>query len=161
MTVVAFAMDVSVDHDETVDFSKYKTFIWIHPPMLNDPLMRQRIGDAVNRMLQEKGVRLVSSPEEADLGLIANGATEQRQTLQTFYDTFPAGWGWGGWGTARTVIDTYQVGTLVMDMFDMGTKRVVWRGVATDTLSDKPEKNTKKINKAVKEMLEDFPPKRT
>jgi len=35
---------------------------------------------------------------------------------------------------------------------------VIWRGSATATLSDKPEKDTKKLDKAVEKLFKDFPP---
>jgi hypothetical protein len=31
------------------------------------------------------------------------------------------------------------VGTLVVDLFDAATKDAVWRGMATKTLSDRPD----------------------
>jgi hypothetical protein len=34
-----------------------------------------------------------------------------------------------------------------------------WRGVASDTLSSKPEKNDKKLDEAVQKMFDKFPPK--
>jgi len=49
----------------------------------------------------------------------------------------------GGTGTATTT--TYTVGTLVVDMYDARTKELAFRGTAQDTLSDKPEKNEKKV----------------
>jgi len=57
------------------------------------------------------------------------------------------------------VVDTYQVGTLVVDLFDTETKQVVWWSTASDTVSDKPEKNAKHLNEAVEKMFKDFPPK--
>ena len=58
-------------------------------------------------------------------------------------------------------MDTYEEGTLVVDLFDMSDKRVVWRGVASETVSDNPEKNSKKVQKAVEKMFKQFPPKLT
>ncbi len=161
MTLTAFAEDVSTDYDHKVDFSRYKTYTWIHPPMIADALMRQRVEDAINRQLQEKGLRLVTSPERAELGVVVNAATKEKRTLQTLYDGFPGGWAWNGWGTATTVENTYEVGTLVVDLFDMETKRVVWRGVGTATLSDKPEKNEKKIDQVAEKMFKHFPKRLT
>ena len=37
-------------------------------------------------------------------------------------------------------------------------EQLVWRGTGTDTLSDKPEKNTAKMNKAIAKMFEQYPP---
>jgi hypothetical protein len=36
---------------------------------------------------------------------------------------------------------------------------LLWRGTSSDTLSDNPEKNTKKMDKGVEKMFKDFPPK--
>ena len=158
-TPAILAADVSTDYDHKVDFSKYKTYTWIHPPIIGDPLMRQRVEEAVNRELQKKGLRMAADPQRADLVVVVNAATKEKHTLPTFYDGFPAGWTWNGWGTATTTMTAYEVGTLVIDLFDNPTKRVVRRGVAIKTLSDEPQKTAKKINKAVAEMFEDFPSK--
>jgi hypothetical protein len=61
---------------------------------------------------------------------------------------------------ATTTVENYRVGTLVVDMYDAQNKRLVWRGTSTDTLSDKPENNEKKLDKAVDKMFKDFPPKK-
>jgi hypothetical protein len=50
-------------------------------------------------------------------------------------------------------------GTLVVDMMDPQQKQLVFRGTATDTLSDKAEKNTKKIQKAMEKIFKKYPPK--
>jgi len=157
---VAVAQDVKTDFDHTANFSRYKTFMWIKQPNPGNPLMKQRIIDAVNAQLQVRELREVSS--NADLGVSANVATQERHTLQSFYDDFP-GWGWRhfwgpGPGSVTTYVDTYEVGTLVVDLFDTQSKRVVWWGTATDTVSSKPEKNTKKLDKSVEKMFKDFPP---
>jgi hypothetical protein len=51
-----------------------------------------------------------------------------------------------------------MVGTLVVDIFDAKTKALVFRGTASDEISDKPEKNIKKVEKASAKMFKDFPP---
>ncbi len=121
--------------------------------------MKQRIIERVNSQLESRGLHLVES--NADLGVSANTATREEHTLQTFYDGFP-GWGWYRWGEfwgpTTTIIDTYQVGTLVVDFFDTKTKQVVWWASATNTVSHKPEKNVKRLNEAVAKMFKHFPP---
>jgi hypothetical protein len=51
-----------------------------------------------------------------------------------------------------------NVGTLVVDIDDGKTKQLLWRGAAKGTLSDKPEKNSQKIDKAVTKMFKQYPP---
>ena len=99
-----------------------------------------------------------------DMAIVAIEMTKNQQTLNTFYDGFGGGWGWrrgggfGGFGDATTTTDTYKVGTLVVDMFDAHTKKLVWRGSASDTLSDKSDKNIKNLDKGVQKMFDHFPP---
>jgi hypothetical protein len=55
-------------------------------------------------------------------------------------------------------VDTPE-GTLVVDIFDHQTKKLVWRSVATNSLSGDPDKNAKKLEKTVEDMFKHFPPK--
>ena len=48
--------------------------------------------------------------------------------------------------------------TLVVDIFDAKSKQLMFRGQASDEISDKPEKNVKKVQKAADKMFKDFPP---
>jgi hypothetical protein len=38
------------------------------------------------------------------------------------------------------------------------TKKLIWRGVASDTLCGKPDKDEKKLEKVVADMFNKFPP---
>ena len=95
--------------------------------------------------------------------VVLHGATEKEKTLNTFYSGGYGGYGWrgmgaGGMGTATTTTSEYIVGTLVVDIFDAKSKQLLFRGTAQDELSDKPEKNVKKLTKASDKMFKDFPP---
>ena len=96
---IALAQDVKTDYNHMVNLAKYKTFTWVKEPQTQNPLMKQRIVDAVNAQLEARGLELVTG--NADLGISANVATQERHTLQSFYDDFP-GWGWHRMGGART-----------------------------------------------------------
>jgi hypothetical protein len=153
----AFAQNVKTDYDKGTDFAQYKTFMWIKEPQTTNPLTKQRVVDDVNAALKDKGLQLVTS--NADLGIAAHAATQQRHTLNTFYNGFGGGWRWGGrFGSAITTVDTYTVGTLVVDIFDAKTKDAIWRGTSSKTLSGDPDKNAASLNKAVAKMFRDFPP---
>jgi hypothetical protein len=149
---------VTVDYNHSAEFSKYRTYSWtkIHA---GDPLWPDRIKSAVDRQLMSKGWVPVASGGDASIA--AFGSTKEQPTLETFYNSFGPGWYWGGFGdgVATTTVSDTPIGTLVVDIFDAPTKKLIWRAVATETLSDKPEKNEKKMEKAVEEMLKDFPPK--
>jgi hypothetical protein len=126
-----------------------------------NPLDADRIKSAVNASLGAKGWTMVDSG--GDVSIVAMEITKDQQTLNTLYDGFGGGWGWrrfggGGFGESTTTTETYKVGTLVVDLFDTKTKELIWRGNASDTLSNNSNKNIKNLDKEVEKMFKQFPP---
>jgi Domain of unknown function (DUF4136) len=153
---LAFAVDIKSDYDHKADFSKYHTYSWLGAKASNS-LWEDRIREAVESALAAKGWTKVESGGDASVAAV--GTTTNQPTYTTFYNGFPR-WYWHGWdGMAITTVDYNRVGTLVVDVFDSGTKKLIWRGVAEDTLSSKPEKNDKKLDEAVDKMFDHFPPR--
>jgi hypothetical protein len=154
----SFAQQVKTDYDRNASFSRYKTYSW-EKVQTQDPLWVDRIKEAVNAALTARGLTPVESG--GDIAIVALEATQNQRTLNTFYDGLGGGWRWrgfGGFGEATTTVDTYKVGTLIVDLFDARSKTLVWRGSSSDTLSDKSEKNIKNLDKGVHKMFEHFPP---
>ena len=154
------AQQVKTDYDRGVNFGQYKTYSW-EQVKTKDALDVDRIKAAVNAALAAKGWTQVDSG--GDVCIMAVEITSNQQTLNTFYDGFGGGWGWrrfggGGFGEATTTTETYKVGTVVVDLFDHKTKQLVWRGSASDTLSNNSDKNIKKLDKGVEKMFKKFPP---
>jgi hypothetical protein len=149
---------VKTDYDHGANFGQYKTYSW-EKVQTKDPLLVDRIKSAVNSALAAKG--LTEVPSGGDVEVFAIETTQNQQTLDTFYNGFAGGrrWGgFGGFGDATTTVETYKVGTLVIDLFDAKTEKLIWRSSSSDTLSDNPDKNTKKLDKGVNKMFQHFPP---
>jgi hypothetical protein len=159
---LAWAGDVKTDFDKDYDFSKIKTFSTKIGTSWGNPLAEKRVTSEIAEALTAKGWKAV--PEgEADALVVLHGAGEKQRTLNTFYSGGMGGWGYRGWGgmgmgSASTTVSEYLVGTLVTDIFDAKSKALVFRGTATDEISDKPEKNQKKLEKITDKMFKDFPP---
>jgi hypothetical protein len=97
---------------------------------------------------------------EANVLVVLHGATQTKRNANTFYSGM-GGYGYrgfGGMGTASTVVNEYTVGSVVVDMFDAKSKNLIFRGTAEDEISDNPAKNAKKIEKASTKMFKNFPP---
>ena len=160
LAATASLAEVRTDYDRTADFSRYKTYSWgkVHT---QNPLWADRVKAAVASALATKGWTEIESG--GDVSIMAMEMTDDHRTLSTYYDNFGGGWGWRRWGggfggTSTTTEETYKVGTLVIDLFDTGNKKLIWRGRASDTLSDKSDKNIKKLNSDVQRMFDQFPP---
>lgn len=154
------AQQVKTDYDRSANFAQYKTYSW-EQVKTKDALDVDRIKAAVNVALSAKGWTQVESG--GDVSLIAIEVTHDQQTLNTFYNGIGGGWGWrrfggGGFGEATTTSETYKVGTVVVDLFDTKTKQLIWRGSASDTLSNNSAKNIKNLDKGVEKMFKQFPP---
>jgi Domain of unknown function (DUF4136) len=151
----ATAQDVRYNFMPRTDFSKYHTYKWVnigdaHP----DQIMDAEIKQSVDTQLALKGMTKTDS-DKADVYLGYQTAVNQ----ETQWDA------WGsrafGMGTASWTSSTISVGTLVLDMYDAGTKQLVWTGQATKTInpSSNPEKNMKNLDKSIAKLLKNYPPK--
>jgi hypothetical protein len=160
----AWAQDVKVDYDRAANFGAIKTFSIKIGTGWGNQIGEKRVTDEFTEALTAKGWTL--APEAgADAHVVVHGASETKRTLNTFYSGMGGygygyrGWGgMGGMGTATTTESEYTVGTLVVDIFDAKGKNLLWRGAAQDELSDKTEKNIKKLGKASDKLFKDFPP---
>ena len=155
---VAVAQDVRSNFMPGTDFSKYHTYKWVpieggaHPNQIVDAEIKQ----AVDSQLASKGLTKVDG-EKADLFVGYQIAVDQQKQWNAY--GMGGGLRWGGMGTATS--STIDVGTLVLDMYDPGTKQLVWTGNATKTLdpSSSQEKNQKNLDKAMAKLLKNYPPK--
>jgi Domain of unknown function (DUF4136) len=173
LPALSLAQKIQVDYAHGEDFSKYKTYTWVKEPNVESPnqLVEQRIVSSVDETLAKKGLKRVDNG--GDLDVAYQSSVTQKTQLTTMSSGMGGGWGpgpgWGrGWGggmggmssgISTTTSSTIPVGTLVIDLLDPNAKLLVFRGIATDTLSSKPEANTKKIVKAVDKIFEKYPPK--
>ncbi len=154
---------VHTDYDPSTRFDSFQTYAWLQKPEGRSPLVEQRVVAQIDSHLQSRGWRQVGNTE-ADVGIAAHVITQQQQSMDTFYSG-PAwgGYGWGRWGgpgmgSATTTVRTFEVGTLVVDMFDMKTRQAIWRGTASGTVPDSPDAVNAKAQAGVDKMFASFPP---
>jgi Domain of unknown function (DUF4136) len=156
----AWGQKVSVDFDKEANFAAYKTYAWTTGTAAQNPLMGQRITDGIDKQLAAKGLQKVDASANPDLAVLYHAAVGTETQLNTI-NTGGYGWGYrwgGGMGRSTTTVEKIPVGQLTVDIGDAKTKKLLWLGNARDTLSDKPEKNEKKINSALDKMFKKFPP---
>jgi Domain of unknown function (DUF4136) len=156
----AWGQKVNVDFDKEANFASFKTYTWAEGTPAKNPLMDQRIRDGVDKQLAAKGLQKVEASANPDLVVLyhaAVGSETQLTTMNTGGYRWGYRWG-GGMGTSTTTVDKIPIGQLTVDIGDAKTKKLLWMGNASDTLSDKPEKNEKKINNALEKMFKKFPP---
>ena len=119
--------------------------------------------NTVEYYLTEGG--LIEDTKDPDLYVTyhTNSSEEVRYNTTTFGYSYGSAWGynpyWGGMGggtTSTTTAQSYQRGSLIIDIWDARTKEIVWRGTAEATVTSNPEKGAKKIDKALKKMIKQY-----
>jgi hypothetical protein len=156
----AKAQKVTTDFAPGTDFSQYHTYTWGEGRPARDPLIGQRIVAGIEAQLAAKGLRKAGEGEGVDLIVVYQTATDTRTEINTYNSGGWYGWGYGwGGGYSQTRVSKIPVGQLIVDLGDVKNKKFVWRGKATSTISDKPEKVNKMLDKALAKMFENYPPK--
>jgi hypothetical protein len=153
----ARAQKITMEFDQTMDFSKYKTFairdgqLSSRNPALNSPLVKKQIEADIQNDLTAKGLTLVTSgPSDLNVRYTFGAARK------TEIEAYPAGW--YGLGT-RYVRVPYAEGTLVIDLRDPATRSLVWRAIAAEEKSD-ANKIQGKLDDMVKKSIDKYPPKK-
>ncbi|GLS83643.1 DUF4136 domain-containing protein [Paraferrimonas haliotis] len=182
LVVAAFALVLAAcstvttefDYNPEVDFSQYKTYAWVDNSSEDEQadayhmegLTDQRIRRAVDEQLSAKGFTKVAV-EDADLMVNYLTKLEKKVNVDTFhsnygyhpfYDPF---WGYhGGPSRTETRVREYQQGTLILDLIDNESDKLVWRGALADTVKQKstPAERETAINEAVTKILQSYPP---
>jgi hypothetical protein len=152
----AFAQKVTMEFDQSADFSRYKTFairernLNSKSPALNSDLVRKQIDSDIEKYLTAKGLAEVSGPSDLNVRYTFGSARKSE------VEGYPAGW--YGRGT-RYVRVPYSEGTLVIDLRDASSRSLVWRAIANEDKSD-PSKIAGKLGDMVKKSMEKYPPKK-
>ena len=164
---LAVAQKVSYDYDKSASFDTFKTFAHKDGTKVGQPLIDERIVNAINAALAAKGLTKVDA--NPDVFVVYHVAFDKQKDISTFSSGYPGGyggygWGWGGgWGgTTSTQVRDILVGTLVIDLADAKKGALAWRGMGVKEINTtaNPEKRDKSINSAVTKIFKNYPPKK-
>ena len=158
-TLPALATSTSYDYDPEFDFSGLKSFAW--KPRVKttrmervNPLVDKRIRLALEERLVDDGFAKKDSAKGADFLLVYHVSARERLTVNHF------GYGAPYWWGRHATVSSWTEGTLILDVFSAKSGELVWRGWVSQTVSrsSSPEKADRRIRRAVKKLLRNFPP---
>ena len=153
------AQEVTTNSMPGTDFSKYHAYKWVTIEGATQPnqILDAQIKASIDSQLAAKGLTKTDA-DNADLYIGYQASIDQEKQ----WNAYGMGGGprWGG-GMATATSSTISIGTLVLDMYDPSTKKLVWTGRATKTLDpgNSQEKKQKNLDKAMQKLLKNFPPK--
>ena len=159
---VSYGQDVITNYLPGTDFSKYRTYQWvtIGPSGAPDEILDAQIKQSIDSQLSARGLTKAAG-DKADLLVRYQVTVDKERQWNAYGSGGPWGGPWSGIATGTATSSTFDVGTLVLDMYDPAAKQLVWTGHATKTTnpSKDPRINQKNIDKAMQKLLKDFPPK--
>jgi len=161
-------LKVRNDYDPMADFSKLKTYAYMpgtgvhyQNKNINNDFVNSRIQKAVDREMKKKGFVKTTYPKGSPDVWVAYYAVLEKKTRSKRRPMTHDVRDLGSPGLNYYVSTThYDEGTLLLDLVNPKTSRPVWKAVAQAEIKmDVSWKDKeKRINRAVQEILQDYPP---
>lgn len=163
VTGCAETMTVGSHVERDLNFAQYRTYDWGpadalptgDPRLDKDPFFKDQVQGAVERQLASRGLELAASGTP-DLRIHYHANITQRIDVNSVDRTY----GYCSGDDCRGGVTEYEAGTLVLDLMDARTNRLVWRGWAQNSvedLLDNPDRMARAIDDAVTRMLRQLP----
>jgi len=162
------------DYDGDVDFTQHKTLSYYGWQEESDKILtgfeKERIELAFGEEFRKRGFSLAERDGDIIVSLFIVVDQKKGATAYTnhyggggpygYYGGYGygAGWGWG-MGYSSTCYQEYEyyVGTLVCDVFDSKTKKLIWQGVVSGEIDDNPKTRERNLPRVVKELMKRYP----
>ena len=156
-------MTVSSHIQNGIDFGRFRTYDWGpadalptgDPRLDKDPFFQDHMQGAVERQMAAKGF---ARAEDGHPDLLIHYHANVTQRIDIAAADRDRGYCYED--DCRAGAIEYEGGTLVLDLVDTATNKVIWRGWAQESLErvlDNKDRMDRDINEAVRRMLERLP----
>jgi len=168
------SIKITSDKDGDVDFDQHKTLSYYGWQEESDKILtrfeQERIEKAFGEEFKKRGFTLAERDGDIVVSLFIVIDQKKGATAYTnhygaggpygYYGGYGygAGWGWGMGASTTTYSEyEYKVGTLVCDVFDSKTKKLIWQGVVSGEIDENPKTRERNIPRVVKELMKRYP----
>lgn len=169
-----FTIDTRYDKDYA--YGQLRSFAWsnLAPDISGGseyarPEVDEAIRTDLTRAFASRGFYEADDPQSADFLIAYRLIVENRLTERVLNDGYEVGPGWGPEGidarqyahkTQETFVIEYSEGTLVVDVSEPESRRLLWRGSVQGELHEAeswPDRR-KRMQRAMRDLLKRFPP---
>ena len=168
------SIKITSDKDGSVDFDQHSTLSYYGWQEESDKILnrfeKERIEQAFGEEFRKRGFSLVERDGDIIVSLFIVVDQKTGTTAYTnhygaggpygYYGGYGygAGWGWGmGYSSTSYHEYEYNVGTLVCDVFDSKTKKLIWQGVVSGEIDENPKTRERNTPRVVKELMKRYP----
>jgi hypothetical protein len=161
------------NYDGDIDFNQHKTLSYYGWTEESDKILtrfdKDRIEKAFGDEFEKRGFTLAERDGDIIVSLFIVVDQKKGATAYTNHYGgggpygyggygYGAGWGWGGGYSSTSYSEyDYYVGTLVCDVLDSKTKKLIWQGVITGEIDDNPKTRERNTPRVVKEIMKKYP----
>lgn len=154
------SVEIGGSYDKTADFSRYHTFGFREDRQLGEEYRQRQAERTIADVLGSKGFKYDGEKPDLLVGL----TPFIDPTMSA--DKAPAGTlAWDPWGAVvgasiSTGGNVSVPAELTLTFQDAQSKNIVWRGMVKGRVqADNPKETSERVMRAIKAMLEGFPPK--
>lgn len=139
-------------------------------PRVNNDIIAEQLQQAISNGLGRRGYTLADKANAAWLVHYHAGVEKQTATITeplfinaprvvcgVYHCTTVYGWGFYGPPEAVTRTITFHEGTLLLDIHDGKSNKLVWRGTLSDEVNINKPLNQEALHKAIDKLLEKLP----
>lgn len=169
---------VTNNWDKKVDFKSFKTYSLYPWDKQNDKVVnnydKQTILNSIKNEMESRGYKYVE--KKGDL-IVSTYVLVENKTSYQAYTNHYAGWagyggGWGyyagpgyygygwapGYGSATKIYSTdYKQGTLIIDIFELSDKKLVWQGIGSGQVTENLAKRDRRLPMVIGHIFRRFP----
>lgn len=160
---------VTVDYDSETNFSNYRFYQWLPEKSGSsedfDPLMSERIKDALQQQLPNTGMKLAQGDQAADVKVRYFMARSTKSSGSK--SSIGVGGASGGGGSMMGMSMSMPLGgssvtqqaQIMVDFIDAKDEKLKWRGSRTLKFGDEPpEQLNQMVQEVIAEILAKYPP---
>lgn len=159
---------IKVEFDKNLDFANFRTFAFAPHDAVSRPLLVANIAGAIEQELTARGLQMDTVHPDLYIQMYGGVDSDTAVTYSDLYSGYSGGippfdQSFLVWGATPGVTTTAVVheGQLIVDLIDARQKKIAWRGIANEKLSENRKKAVSQVNTAVEKMFQKYPvPKR-
>lgn len=155
---------IKVEFDKNLNFANFRTFAFAPHDAVSRPMLVAAIAGAIEEELTARGLQKDTVHPDLYIQMYGGVDSDMAVTYSGLYSGYSGGvppfdQSFLIWGAAPGVTTTAVVhkGQLIVDLIDARERRVAWRGIANEKLSDKRSKVVDQVNTAVEKMFKKYP----
>jgi hypothetical protein len=164
----ATTVKIQTEYDPAAPYPAYRKYAWLNATpgpeqaaAMRNPAAYAMVVGALDRELAKKGFEKTTLEGNPDFVVAVLGNSQQRIEVTNYGYAYGGAYAYGPYGPGMVVaapeVRSYTDGTLLVDFVDAKSKKLFWRGTATDTVTS-PDSLKASIDDAARQLVAAFPP---